>query len=194
MSPLRQMAGSAYLVAAILILFPAVELVQDAWPVRLDEVVWRVTAVGALSRMILTPLLGLLLAFALALFLEQWRVVRTLAWVNVVLVVMLAGGLVIYGLDAARVRGDLARAAQHAYDLGIVISFAKYTLGGLVLAALLYSQARVLRTVRKQAARAAAEVLRGNAAKGDLPPLFFHSEGEGHVPSEADDSRRRRRT
>lgn len=182
MSPLRQMAGPAYLVAAVLILFPPFELLQEVWPLRWLDINWRVSMVGALSGKVVLPLLGLLLAFALALFLEQWRAVRALAWLNLALIAALVIGLGWYGYDALRLRGDLPRNAHRAYDLGVVVSFAKYTLGLLVLMALVYAERRSVRVVTRKVVATVQEV-----PKAEPAPLFFHSDdqpqrprGEGH--------------
>lgn len=171
MSPLRQLAGPAYLVAAILILFPPFELLQEAWPVRLFDINWRVETVGTLSGMIVLPLFGFLLAFALALFLEQWRAVKLLAWFNVCLVVVLFLGLAVYGYDTIRLRGDLAREAHRAYDLQVVTAFAKYALGLLVLLALVYAERRAVGLVNRKVGFPSPAV-----DKAEPAPLLFHTE------------------
>ena len=190
MSPLRGMAGPAYLIVAILVVFPALQLVQAIWPMRFDDISWRVTSVGLLSGEILIPLLGLVFAHALALFLEQWRVVKTLAWVNVALAVILVLGLGVYALDARELRADIARDAQRAYDLGIVVSFAKFGLGLLVLAALVYAQRRVLGEVEAKARLAEAERAGRSNVKPEIPPLFFHADGRTHPKAEGEDEGR----
>ncbi|NJD19649.1 MAG: hypothetical protein FIA95_10265 [Gemmatimonadetes bacterium] len=177
MSPLRGMAGPAYLLAAILIVFPAIEVVAAIWPARFGDITWRVTSVNVLSGAVLLPLLGLFLAHALSIFLEQWRVVKVLSWINVALAVILVLGLGVYALDASGLRAETPRTAQFAFDLRVVVSFARYGLGLLTLAALVYSQRRALRELRRRAQIAEAERMAGQKVKAELPPLFFHGEG-----------------
>lgn len=70
---------AGYLVAVILLLFPLMEVALAVWPLRPGSVAWRYGSVGIFSRALMTPLLGLLLATALALLLKQARILSALA-------------------------------------------------------------------------------------------------------------------
>jgi hypothetical protein len=140
MNHLQRVGASAYGVAALLLIFPLLDVLQAVWPPRLGEVSWRVIAAGLLSRVLVTPVLGLLLAFAAALILSQPRVLRTLAVVNALVAVLAAAGLAIFGLDALQVRNQVGMDARGSYDLGLLLSFLKYGVVLLVLALMAWSE------------------------------------------------------
>ncbi len=133
---------------AILIVFPALDLVQGVWPVRVGDVSWRVASVGLFSRAMLTPILGLVLAYAAALLLEHRRFVRTMAVLNGLFTVTLLAVLGFYALDALELRARLA-AENRNYDIGIAFSFVKYAFALVVLLVLTVSEWRTAGTMRK---------------------------------------------
>ncbi len=104
MNQLRRVAAAAYLLAALLIVFTSMDLVQSVWPIRAGDVQWRVLSVGLLSRMLITPLLGLVVAYFAALLMEHRRVLRTLAVLEALLAVLLVVGIGFYALDALELR------------------------------------------------------------------------------------------
>lgn len=147
MRHLQRLATLSYAVAGILILFPALDLIQAMWPVQLGELNWRVAAAGLLSRLLVTPLLALVLAYGTALLLKQRRTLRALAVLNVVLVSVLVVGLGSFALDAVQLRGEVRSDAQTTYDLGIAISFAKYGIALIMLILLTIGEWRSSRTL-----------------------------------------------
>jgi hypothetical protein len=173
MNQLRRVAAAAYLLAAILILFTVMDLVQSVWPIRVGDVQWRVLSVGLLSRMLITPLLGLVIAYAAALLLEHRRVLRTLAVLEALLALILVVGMGFYALDALELRARITEGNRN-YDLGIAFSFVKYALGFAALAVLTVSQWRTASGMRKGSRRQGSEsgssVVFAPGDKGDKGP------------------------
>lgn len=155
MNNLRKTAVPVYVIAAFLILSTALDLLQAAWPPQVGWVNWRVLVVGALARMLAVPLLGLVLAFGAALMLEQARALRFLAGLNAVLAGLLLVGLVFYALDVFQLRAQVIDQNRSMYDVGIVVSFAKYGLGFVALLALAWAERKAATVLR--AATAAPE-------------------------------------
>ena len=58
-SELRRMAGPAYLVASMLVVIPAVDLLSNMVPLRVGDPAWRYGTLGLGSGFMLTPLLGM---------------------------------------------------------------------------------------------------------------------------------------
>jgi hypothetical protein len=101
--PLRSLAPAFYLVAALLLLFPAVDFISDAWPFRPDAVGWRYGVAGGISTYVLLPILGLLLASITAAWLNQHVVSRWLSligWIGAVLLLLALGGFLLDSLQA----------------------------------------------------------------------------------------------
>jgi hypothetical protein len=156
MNHLRRVAGPAYVLVGILIVLPALDLFQAIWPLRPGDVSWRLVSVGLLSRVMITPILGLLVAYAAALLLEQRRVLRTLAVIEGILALTLVAVLVLYGLDAIELRARLASANRN-YDVGILFSFVRYGLAFVILAVLAVSQWRAAGAMNREGRREKAE-------------------------------------
>ncbi len=63
---IASLAGPAYCVAALLVITPLGDFLTGVWPWRLGAVDWRFASSGLLSGFLLTPLLGALIAIAVA--------------------------------------------------------------------------------------------------------------------------------
>ena len=129
----RFLALPGYSVALLLIFFPLLDWAISVWPVRAGEVAWRFGATGLFSRVLITPLLGLLLAFAMAVLLEQRRVLRGISILSGLTGLAIVGGVVLFLLDALQMRPQVRPQAKMAFDLTTVVALAKYGLGVLVL-------------------------------------------------------------
>lgn len=135
MQSIRRIAVPAYLIAALLILFPLLDTALSVLPPRLGEVSWRFGAAGLFSRALMTPLLGFLLAYAVALLLEQRRVLRAFSVLNAVLAVVLLGATTLFILDAVQMRAQVNPQAKTAFDVATLVALAKYGLGMVVTVA-----------------------------------------------------------
>ncbi len=172
MNHLRRVAPAAYLLAAILIVFTAMDLLQTILPIRVQDVQWRVVSIGLLSRIMVTPVLGLVVVYAVALLAEHRRVLRTMAVLDGVLALIVAVGLAFYALDALELRARLTQGSRN-YDLEISFSFAKYILGLVVLVALTIGPWRAATSIgrgsRRQGSEPASPVVFGRGKKGGVP-------------------------
>lgn len=159
----RRFAAAAYLLAALLVLFPVFDVVAAAWPIRLGMVNWRYGTVGLFSRVLVTPLLGLLLACGVAVALDQMRVLRVLAVLNGAVAVALLVVITLFMLDAVQLRAQAAEALRGGLDAASVIALTKYGLSFLVSAALAVGG--------WQASRSAVKHRKRRQSRGKVPFL-----------------------
>lgn len=123
--PLRSLAPACYIVAALLLLLPAVDYIGDAWPFRPDVLDWRYRVEGDISAYVLSPLLGLLLASATAAWLNQPAVSRWLslvAWIGAVLLMLVLSAFV---LDSLPVRSAAPEGSRWVTTRSFVIAAVK---------------------------------------------------------------------
>jgi hypothetical protein len=129
---MRRIALPAYLVALLVFLFPLVDTAMSVWPPQPGEVPWRFGAAGFYSRALITPILGVLIALAVALHLDHRRVLRGIAIASAVAVVVLIGVIGTFMLDALEMRAQVALARRSAFDVASGVALMKYLAGTLV--------------------------------------------------------------
>lgn len=134
---MRRIALPAYLVAVLVFLFPLVDTSMSVWPPQPGEVAWRFGAAGFFSRALITPILGVLIAFAVALLLEHRRVLRAIALASAVVAVMLVGVIGMFMLDALEMRSKVVEGRMFAFDVASAVALMKY--GAAVLVALVFA-------------------------------------------------------
>lgn len=133
MRNLRHIAMPAYLVAALLAIFPLMDLTLVLLPVRVAEVDWRVGAAGLLSRALLTPVLGSLLAFATALLLGQRRVLRVFSILGGMTAGILLAAIALLLLDGLQLRGQVPAQNRTAFDTASLVALGKYVMTAIVM-------------------------------------------------------------
>jgi hypothetical protein len=133
--PRKYLALPGYLIALSLIFFPIFDSVLSIWPPQPGQVAWRFGAVGLLSRAVMTPLLGLFIAYCIALVLEHRAVLRVISVVSVLAVIAVVGGLGIFGLDALQMRSQVVAQAKKAFDAASVTAVLKYLFSVVMLLA-----------------------------------------------------------
>lgn len=128
-------AGTAYGMAAMLFLFPLLDALVAIVPMEVGEVSWRYHALQRLSAALLPSLLGVLLALAFALFLEQTRVIRGIAIASGTWAVLVVGAALWFIAASADVRaGSLAR-DKTAFDVASTVTVLKYAAAAIVAVA-----------------------------------------------------------
>ncbi|HEX7052223.1 MAG TPA: hypothetical protein VF188_18590 [Longimicrobiales bacterium] len=186
MERLRALAPAAYLVALLLVAIPLSEVVVSTLPAHPGTAHWRFGAAGMLSRALMTPLLGLLLAAGLAIALGHRRTLRTLTLLAVLGAAALLLLLPLFGLDALEVRARIQPAARGAFGLAAVQAAGKIVLAAVGLLLLARGGWRAGREAAEQEAgrrRAASPLLftRPSAA----PPVAAVGAGEAPPAEEA---------
>jgi hypothetical protein len=111
-----------------LVITPLGDFVSGVWPWRIGALDWRFASSGLLSGFLLTPLLGALIAIAVAAARGSERVLRALG------VATLVGGafcvIVLLGfiLDAVQLNSNIPQQQRRAFVDASVKAFLKYVL------------------------------------------------------------------
>jgi hypothetical protein len=122
----RRLAGPAYLIAALMVFIPIMDLFSNMVPIRPGDPAWRYGVIGLGSGFLLTPMLGMVLAVLISVVVNQDKVARAIGWVNLggaILLVPLGG---LFLLDAIQVRGAVLPDALPGFDIGVVKAVVKF--------------------------------------------------------------------
>ena len=130
----RWLTSAGYLLAAYLILVPLTETALAVVPVGLGDPTWRFGAVGLFSRALMTPLLGVMIALAIALALAHRRAMQTLSGLCALGGVVLLVALPFFLLDGARMRDVLPVEDQGSVGIVVASASLKLLLATLVCA------------------------------------------------------------
>ncbi len=167
---LEFLAGPLYWIALLLIATPLVDFVANAWPARGGEVAWRYGAVGLLSGYVLTPLLGLGLAGAIAVTLGHRPVTRILLFISLAAALVLLVASVDFSLDALQLRHNVPAPQRRNFDLGAAKALVKHGSVAVALVWLGVAMFRALRATRAgERGPVAPLVTRGTRQEAERP-------------------------
>ena len=170
MNQYKHLAWPIYLTGSVIIFFPALEFVLTIWPLSPGILSWRFGAVGLLARSLLTPLVGLALIFAVAVFLEHvWvqRVVSGLGFAGSAILLMVTA---LFALDLLQFRNQVRAEASTAYDVSSGVALMKLLAVSIVLLVFGVSGRRVARRAAAKEPRRptpAALVVKPRKAEAD---------------------------
>ncbi|MGQ0640095.1 MAG: hypothetical protein ACT4P6_04875 [Gemmatimonadaceae bacterium] len=125
---LAVLAGPAYCIAALLVITPLGDFFSGVWPWRVAALDWRFASSGLLSGFLLTPLLGALIAIAVAAVRGSERLLRGLGVATLV-----AGGLCLvvllgFVLDAVQLNSSIPAEQRRAFTDASVKALLKYVM------------------------------------------------------------------
>ena len=129
----KSLIRAGYLLAAILVIIPLFDGTLQVWPLRLSDERWRFGSVGSLSNLSLVPLIGFMLAIAIATFRDSRRTKRVLGSICGVLAVVLAGLSVLFILDYFQVRTQVVPRMQQATAVASATAVCKNILSIIIL-------------------------------------------------------------
>jgi hypothetical protein len=115
LDPEEALAGPLYVIAALLILLPAVDFALSIPAAELSSVQWRFASVGVLSGYTLMPILGLGLAFVISAVRKQHTVQRLLVLICLTTALVLAAMTLSFGLDGLQVRASVPAEGRPAF-------------------------------------------------------------------------------
>lgn len=116
----KNLGRPAYLLAALLVVLPLADFINNVWPLQMESSAWRYASEGLLSGSSLSLALGVVIAAATAVGREERRLAR---WIAVIAALMVLGTLVImadFALNAVELRASLSPHAptRQTYDMG----------------------------------------------------------------------------
>ena len=169
---MRRLAIPGYLVAFLIFLFPLLDTALSVWPPQTSQLAWRFGAVGLFSRALMTPLLGVLIAFGIALLMEHRTFLRVLAIANGVAAVLILVVMGLFILDALEMRVQVRADTKRAFDAASIVALVKYGTGMLVALAFAVHgwKASKQTGVAKKVRRSGPEIL-GRRPVSSPPPV-----------------------
>ena len=136
MSRYRFLVVPGYLVGLLLTLLPLIGVLIQTFPPHPGDVTWRFGAAGTYGSVLLTPLLGMFLLFAVALLAEHRGIMRVLAVANAAVVVGCLIAIGLFSLDVLQIRATVTAAAKTRFALGGLTTAGQYAAAGFVSAIL----------------------------------------------------------
>lgn len=132
------LAASAYVMAAVLVITPVMDVTVSALPFRFDDPVWRFATIGIYAEGVMTALLGLFLALVAAAYFGHRGMLRALVLVNVLGALCFAAVIGSFILEATTMRTLVAEEVQGAFGVASVGALVKHACGllGTVVMAL----------------------------------------------------------
>jgi hypothetical protein len=122
----KHLALPTYGVGALLVFLPLLDFVLSIFPIRLGDASWRFGAEGILSRALLTPVLGLLIWFLVASFLEHRLMLRLIVGICALIDLVLVVVVVSFILDSLQVRGQFTPEAKVAFMATAITALVKH--------------------------------------------------------------------
>ena len=159
----------AYALALIMIFFPVIDFVLQVWPPVLQQSSWRFGAIGIVSRLLITPFLGLFVILVVATWREHLRVLQAFTLLNALLVLVFLALAVVFTLDGLEVRALVTPETAERFDQTALVGLFKLALAPAL--ALLYALGgwKISRSIAKAA--------RANAGPGIVAPGALRGAG-----------------
>lgn len=178
----RRVRTPGYLVMALLILSPLIELSTAAWPFRVHEAAWRLSFAGTAGASLGWPVLGLFLTFLLAAAAADTGALLLVTGISIlagVLCVLQAG---VFALDALEMKGRVNPALAERYNFVSVWWLIKLCATSVILFVLALSASRAARRQRRErkaAREKSASLLVGPPPRVATPPSPWGKEEAG---------------
>lgn len=132
----KQLVRAGYLLSAALFFIPLIDAAMPLLPLQLGEPRWRWGVIGQFSNVLLVPMLGLLLAIALATLSDGRRVKRVVGAFCGILALILTAMSVSFALDFFQVRTLVPSNMRHAMTVASSTALIKNILAIITLALL----------------------------------------------------------
>jgi hypothetical protein len=116
-----------------MILIPTIDSLAPTLPLRLTDARWRWSVVGQFSNVMLVPLVGFLIAMAVAHYTSAPRIKRVLGIICALVALVIAIMSVFFLMDYFKVRPLANPNAQHAMGVASSVAFIKNVLSIIVL-------------------------------------------------------------
>jgi hypothetical protein len=155
LEPGEALIGPFYLVAALLVVTPAVDFALSVGSPQPGSVQWRFATVGLLSGYTLTPILGFTMALAVAGLAGHTLVQRVVVWLCLLTSIALLILLVGFALDMLQLRASIPAEGQPAFRSASARAVIKHALAAFGFGYLWFSARRMIpeRTKEKQPRR-----------------------------------------
>jgi len=110
-----------------------VDVATNVWPLQPGQLPWRYGAVGLASGFLLTPLMGLFIAAAVAVVVPHPRVLRLVGFICAAGAAAVILATLMFSLDAIQFRLQVPPEGQSSYRIGVARAWAKNVLVAVAL-------------------------------------------------------------
>ena len=145
----RPLVRALYPVAALLVVIPFFDLISTAWPLQPGTLQWRYGFLGLLANVLMTPLLGVVLASVAAASLGHSGTLRVVSVLWLIGAALLLAAVVLFALDVLQLQPQVADQQVTNYRAGSSIAAGKFLLS---IVALVWLGIGGLQTVRRMTA------------------------------------------
>jgi hypothetical protein len=150
---LRVLTVPLSIVAVLMVVTPAFDLLASVWPVQAGSVYWRFGAAGLLSGFLLTPLLGLAIATGVAATVYRSSALLAVGSVCLLGTIAVAALVPLLALDFLQLRGSVPPAEQALFDSAALKAFVKAGTSAIGLALLATANLRLWRAAANEQRR-----------------------------------------
>ena len=137
-----------WIVGLTMILAPLADFLAGLGSPSPGAVPWRFGALGLLSTALLLPTLGLTLVLVAMVLRMQHRALKVLAIIAGLSAVTVIALIVVFGLDAIQVRGQVRQDVKRNFDLATLKALLAFVLQGLTFATVSWQGFRLSSTVK----------------------------------------------
>jgi hypothetical protein len=145
---IRRVRAPGYLVIALMVVAPFIEVFASGWPLQIHQPAWRLSFLGAAGSATLTPLLGIFLLFVAATIAQERGVLLLVSSFCALAATCCVIGAGMFALDALQMRAQVRTDLAVRYDIASGWALAKMGLAGLAFLVLSVSAFRGTRGAR----------------------------------------------
>lgn len=127
----RRLTAAAYLVAGMLVAIPLLDTTLAVLPAHTGQASWRFGALGLYGQAVMTPMLGLLMACAVATLAGHLRLLRGLAVACGLSAVLCALAIGLLAWDLIHLQVQVAPEARTSFDVAAAVALGKLSVGAL---------------------------------------------------------------
>jgi hypothetical protein len=166
----RRVRTPGYLIMALLIVSPLIELCTAAWPFQIHQAAWRLSFVGTAGASLGLPILGLFLIFWLAVLAADTGALLLVSGASVLGGILCVLEAAMFALDALEMKARVRPALAARYDAVSAWWLIKLCAAGAILFVLALSAFRAARSVRRERKAASEKPATLLATSANTPP------------------------
>jgi hypothetical protein len=166
----RRVRTPGYLIMALLIVSPLIELCTAAWPFQIHQAGWRLSFVGTAGASLGLPILGLFLIFWLAVLAADTGALLLVSGASVLGGILCVLEAAMFALDALEMKARVRPALAARYDAVSAWWLIKLCAAGAILFVLALSAFRAARSVRRERKAASEKPATLLATSANTPP------------------------
>jgi hypothetical protein len=146
----RRIRTPGYLIMALLIVSPLIELCAAAWPFQVHQAAWRLSFVGTAGASLGLPMLGLFFIFLLGVLAADTSALLLVSGASVVAGAFCILEAAIFALDALEMKARVRPGLTERYDAVSAWWLIKLCVAGAILFVLALSAFRAARSARRE--------------------------------------------